>query len=552
MTQIRGTRRDVFRLGGGALALTAFIGPSGTMPADQIANQIASQIARGTVFEDRSGTGLLQPGDPGIAGVLVSNGREIVKTDASGHFELPVEDGSAVFIIKPAGWSTPLESGTNLPRFYRLHQPEGSPVALGLRYPGVEPTGRLPDHFDFPLRRSPESARFDVLMLADPQPANLAELDYFRESFVDALAGADAAFGLTLGDVMADNFDLYDRYNRLIAQTDRPWWNLPGNHDLNYEADDRRYARETWKRVFGPPYYAFEYGAATFVMLDNVDWRRSPSGKAAYSGCIGEAQLDFVRNLLAHTPEERLIIVCMHIPLICSDSGEPGSNTSDAAELLALLGNRPALSFSGHMHTCEHHYPIRAGASQPHHHQVLAAVSGSWWSGPFGIDGLPLAQCSDGAPNGYYVLSVDGAIASTRFVSRETTSFRIMLDSPGEQSSKSTSPCGATCLTRGTERTTCVIVNVFDGGPRCEVTLNIAASVPIIMQRVRQPDPFTKDIYARNSGALKSWVAAGDSSHLWSAQLPDLPPGYHKLKVDVRDEFGRRRSQMLVVEIKLA
>ena len=38
-----------------------------------------------------------------------------------------------------------------------------------------------------------------------------------------------------------------------------PWWNIGGNHDLNFEAPDRRYSRETFKRVFGPNYYAFFY-----------------------------------------------------------------------------------------------------------------------------------------------------------------------------------------------------------------------------------------------------------------------------------------------------
>ena len=44
----------------------------------------APVVAAGTVFHDRRGTGTRMPGDPGIAGVMVSNGRDVVLTDFGG------------------------------------------------------------------------------------------------------------------------------------------------------------------------------------------------------------------------------------------------------------------------------------------------------------------------------------------------------------------------------------------------------------------------------------------------------------------------------------
>ena len=534
------TRRELFRLGGSIIALS-------TLPHMAAAGQPERKLAHGIVFEDRSGTGLRQPGDPGIPGVLVSNGREVAKTNEQGAYVLPIESDCVIFVIKPGGWTTPLDPQTNLPRFYRLHQPEGSPESLALSWPGVEPTGPLPESIDFPLVRKPEPARFDVLMLADPQPANAAELDFLRESFFGSLAATPAAFGLTLGDVMSDNLGLYDRYNRMLAQIGLPWWNLPGNHDLNYEAADRRFARETWKTVYGPSFYAFEYGEATFIMLDNVDWSRSASGASGYAGRIGELQLEFVRNLLAHTPRDRLIVVCMHIPLVSADADSHASNTNDRKQLLEILGERPAISFSGHMHTGEHHYLERAQgsrASAPHHHQILTAVSGSWWSGPLGIDGQPLAHCCDGAPNGFSVLSIDGLRASTKFISRETQGLRVSLEG-GEHSKRS-----STCLTPQEACGAAVMVNVFDGGPLTDVTMTLGDGQSVQMTRIEKPDPFTQNLYAKNPREIKSWVQATDSTHLWSAHLPDkLDSGFHRLTVHVRDEFGREVKQTLVFEI---
>ena len=79
-------------------------------------------------------------------------------------------------------------------------------------------------------------------MFTDPQPETDAEVDFIREDVIEALAGTKAKFGLTAGDVMFDDLSLYDRYNAIVGAIGLAWWNVGGNHDLNYEAPDRRYA----------------------------------------------------------------------------------------------------------------------------------------------------------------------------------------------------------------------------------------------------------------------------------------------------------------------
>lgn len=41
---------------------------------------------------------------------------------------------------------------------------------------------------------------------------------------------------------MFDDLSLFPRYNRLVAQLGVPFYNVPGNHDMNYGAADDRYA----------------------------------------------------------------------------------------------------------------------------------------------------------------------------------------------------------------------------------------------------------------------------------------------------------------------
>ena len=158
------TRRDVVR--GGSAAITLATASSSMGPA--LALDDGRLVATGVVFEDRSGAGQRRPGDPGIAGVMVSNGRDVAKTDSEGRYALPVDDETIIFVIKPTGYALPVERGTMLPRFYYIHQPKGTPAHLGLRYRGIEPSGPLPSSVDFALQKVDEPARFDVLMFTDP------------------------------------------------------------------------------------------------------------------------------------------------------------------------------------------------------------------------------------------------------------------------------------------------------------------------------------------------------------------------------------------------
>jgi len=165
-----------------------------------------------------------------------------------------------------------------LPRFYYIHDPDGSPIEPRLRYGGIPPSGPLPDSIDFPLLRVEEAEPFTVVLFADTQPQTSAEVGYLRDAVVDELVGVDAAFGMTLGDILYDDLSLYPRYKRIVSRVGIPWYHAPGNHDVNYQALEDKYSLETYKRHFGPPYYSFDYGSAHFVVLDDVHYLGSNVG----------------------------------------------------------------------------------------------------------------------------------------------------------------------------------------------------------------------------------------------------------------------------------
>jgi hypothetical protein len=391
----------------------------------------AASEARGIVYLDRNENRARDRGEPGIAGVKVSNGRDVVKTDREGRYAISLPPESILFLSKPARYRVPLDE-VNLPQFYYIHYPNGTPAIVSWRWPVIEPTGPLPAAIDFALLPGETNDKFNALAFADPQTADDEDLDMMRKDIVDPLVGNPhgALFGVVAGDVMNDNLSLYERHNRLMAMIGVPMWNVPGNHDLNYQSPNNDYATETFKSVFGPDYYSFDYGRVHVLALNNVDWRGSSAG---YRGFLHPKQLEWIRNDLADVPRDRLILIVTHILLVTNALDENGEryamgediNTVNFAELLELLKPfKHVYGIAGHdtsnswkvevNHTHGWHgYPFTA--------HTLAEARGSGWSlGPRDDRGVRPATMADGNPNGYYVLSFDGTKIVPRFVPAHT------------------------------------------------------------------------------------------------------------------------------------
>jgi hypothetical protein len=555
------TRREVLVGAASGLTLAAID------PTRARADEAGGSTVSGLVFEDRDGSGVAGDANPGLPGVLVSNGRDVAATGPDGRYTLPLPDEATIFVVKPAGFMPPVDPLTRLPRFYRHHQPNGTPASLNLAFEGLAPTGPMPASLDFALKSQEEPKAFEVVMVTDPQPETEAEVDFIREDLIEALAGVDAKFGLTAGDIMFDDLSLYPRLNAIIGTIGLPWWNIGGNHDLNFEAPDRTYSRETYKRFFGPSYYAFFYAQTLFLMLDDVDYLgpdpAKPRSSGKYEGRLDEAQLEFVRGVLAKTPQDTLVVAVLHIPIRTYLGAEPYQNLANKEALFRLLeGRKHTVSFAGHTHTTEHHYFGAAdgwNGAEPHHHHVLTALSGSWWSGPFDHRGVASADSRDGTPNGFHILSVDGTRCTSRFVPAKEPNgrqMRLSIDSRFHGITKDAdrefrqeqllgSPVPRAALFAST-----LIANVFDGGDRTKVTMTIGGLGLVPMARDARPDPFVEEVFARNEATKKAWVNADKSSHIWSARLPaDLAPGAYRVVVEAVDEYGRTLTGRLALEV---
>lgn len=518
----------------------------------------------GRVFDDLNQNGKADEGEPGIANVRVSNGLDVVLSDESGGYALEISGDSIIFITKPVGYMT-AHNQYRMPSFYYLHRPQGSPA--GLRYQAIEPTGPLPERLDFPLYQQHEPPNFEAILFADTQPQTEEELDYIRDSVVTELIGNKAAFGMTMGDILFDDLSMFPRYNSIIAQMGIPWYMVPGNHELNFLATSDAYSLETFSRWYGPPYYAFEYADAVFVVLDDVRYRGAdpdnPRANGGYDGALGARQLAWLKAELAHVPKDKLLVLAMHIPLLSrTDTDGDRRAVEDRQVLFDLLTDYSHLyAMAGHTHTTQHMWIGEEDGykgDEAFHHHVLTTVSGSWWSGPFDGESVPISMQRDGTPRGYHRMRVDGNDLKVAFKAAgrpEDYQMRIMLDAahhgpyggyrdfrPGELYDGR--------ISEDQVAAAAVVVNLFDGGPRSKVRFQVGDSDWIEMQRELFWDPSYLELSERRGDEIKPWVEPELSTHIWTADLPDdTPPGTHLLSVAAVDEFGSTHHGHKIIEI---
>lgn len=500
--------------------------------------------AKGSVFDDRNRNGKRDPGEPGLAGIWVSNQIEFAKTDRQGRWELPHSDDTIFYVVKPRNWMTPVDQH-NRPQFFYVHKPKGSPP--NLRFAGVKPTGPLPASIDFALYKRPEATAFRALFFGDTQPRDVREVDYISRDIVEPLVQSKEKFdfGVTLGDVVFDDLNVMDPLVQTIGLIGIPWYYVLGNHDINFDVPDDGESDETWHRQFGPNYYSFEHGPTHFVVLDNVVWNGAENAKKEnpprtggyYHAGLGKTQLAWLERDLANIPDDRLVVFLMHIPI---------TEIREKTELYTLMAKRTyALSVAAHTHMHEHRFITTKDGwpkPEPHHHVINVTTCGSWWTGAPDIRGVPHTTMRDGAPHGYSVFSFDGNQYSIEFrAARRPIDYQMNIIAPD-------------VLAAGQAINETFHVNVFNGSQRSRVEFSFAGGAWQPMRQTIAKDPWYEALAAGERDLkppFRALSGAADSTHLWKATLTGTyPPGTYPLHVRTTDMFGQTYVATRAIRIR--
>ena len=339
---------------------------------------------RGLITDDK--------GNP-IAGVAVSDGYDVVTTDANGVYQFAAhQDARLLNISVPAEYEIPYKD--NRPAFWVSIDPTDYEIRT-----------------DFQLTKMTSSSDdFTIFSLADTHVKTAKHYERFSTETMPDLAKQVAAgnysknsFAVILGDIMFDNYDQVENVKKSLTNSPVPVFPCFGNHDCSSSVGTTEVDLiSKFQQHFGPVDYSFNIGKAHIVFMKNMIYE----GHAAY-GTEGnkyvqgilDHQLEWLKKDLAtvQNKEDKLIIMCVHIPL----KGTSSASKNYKAVVNQMLQFKEAHVFSGHHHGVYNHNPskdVTAGGKTFYDHNQIAAA-GAWWVSHLN---------PDGSPNGYMIYNIKG------------------------------------------------------------------------------------------------------------------------------------------------
>ncbi|SDQ27408.1 Calcineurin-like phosphoesterase [Arthrobacter crystallopoietes] len=531
----------------------------------------------GSVFDDQNKNSVQDDGERGLGGVTVSNGRDVVTTDSQGRYELPAFENMTVFATQPRGYQVPVDEN-NVAQFYYHHLPEGSPE---LEHGGIAPTGALPDAVNFPLAKSSltQSPEQHCLIGGDIQTYTPEEVPFARAgAFADLAERTDYAGcgALFIGDVVGDDPGLYPQTRELTSMLNGPARFLPGNHDLDFDAASSEHSFDSFRANLGPEYYSYDAGKTHVVALNTVEYK---SG-TPYNGALDERQLEWLRNDIAQVPENKLIVLAAHIPLLdYADQGSSKHQVDQVKEIYQILEGREVVALGGHTHSIEN---LREGDSMagwsdifgvdglPFTHITAGAISGDWYSGRMLPEGYPLAVQRDGGLPGVLTLDIKNTEVKERFTVRgedDSLQMALGLNTPRYRGwyaenvdNKGSAPEFADPLTVSQEdlaNQTWLTTNFWMGSTGSTVDVKIDGGDTAEAVRTQQMQGEGQLVGAEWSDptAVQEQLVHGGSladrmMHLWRLELPaDLAVGEHTAEVTATDVHGREFTETLTFQV---
>lgn len=438
-------------------------------------------------------SGRVHCGNKGIQNVVISDGYTTVKTDKSGKYSIDTDkDARFVFISTPSGYSTPAEDG------HTVHYIKIAEKASG---------------YDFALtKKKYNDTRHNIIAIADQQVYDKEDLVPFKAAVNDIAAtasgfGNEETIGICCGDITSYDHGLYSDINKTLSESGIIFRNVPGNHDMKVYGRSNDTSTELFEKTYGPAYYSFNVGKVHYVMLnDNFYIGRD----YFYIGYIDEKQLKWLESDLSHIEAGNTVFVSMHIPTTLSEKDRKTFSYDDIA---TSLTNKKALYeilkpynvhiLSGHMHTAENQI-----IEENLYEHNIPALSGAWWCG---------SLCTDGTPNGYEVMSIDGNEVSWLYKSvgyDKEMQMRVYKD----------------------EFEGYVVANVWNYDPQWKIEYWVNGKKVCDMEQFSGFDPDARAMYADRSKLKHQYVWASETDHLFRA-----PATGNEDNAEVRatDPFGR-------------
>ncbi|MBI3947825.1 MAG: PQQ-binding-like beta-propeller repeat protein [Armatimonadetes bacterium] len=245
----------------------------------------------GRVFLDANANGEPDAAEPGLPGVVVTDGERVRETGRDGSFLLRFAMGDEahcrfVVVTRPSGYRP--TTGW----FLRI-----LPDETGTQHAAA--FGFAPD----PLSRRRE---FAFIAASDSQFSQPDEMIPTAKDYAQMTAApGDPAFLVTAGDLtMNGTHGEFGMYAAIRSASRLPVYDGFGGHDGN--CLDPRSTLNFELRI-GPPYYSWDYGGVHFIQFVT---------ETGYLGAEGQAHQEaWIQADLKAMPRNRPVVVVTHLPL---------------------------------------------------------------------------------------------------------------------------------------------------------------------------------------------------------------------------------------------
>lgn len=481
-----------------------FWGMGGAVLAENLDVQKQTLLSRFSPIRVR---GKVSASGKGISGVAISDGRSVVQTDQNGEYTLlSSSDRQFVFLSLPSGYQIQRQQNGSAQFFRRLS------------------TNQNEQQISFELTKNIQSdENHHFLLLSDTQIQDAYEAEQMLSTSIPDVQQTIAKindpniFGIGCGDLVFDRLELFKEYNQGIAATGIPFFQVLGNHDMDFGVRSDAGTAQTFNGHFGPTYYSWNRGEVHHVVLDDVFYLGVGT---KYIGYISEEQLAWLEQDLALVEKGKTVVVSLHIPSYTGaverypDRDTMGGTVSNREHLYRLLEGYNAHLLSGHTHFNDN---MIMGHVYEHCH---GTVCGAWWSGPI---------CYDGTPSGYAIYEARGSELRWTYKGTglsEEEQFRVYpkgyhQDFPDQMA-----------------------VNCWNYDPAWELSWyenGIKAGAP---DKIRALDPWSMELHTGPElPARRQWVEPQLNDHMFFFQSGNSD----NLVVEAKDRFGRVFSKKVQI-----
>lgn len=207
----------------------------------------------GRVFVDANHNNVFDKGEKTLAGVSVSDGLNVVKTDSKGYYSLPGHEKERfLFITTPSGYKTDNAYYRRISKEYSTYDFGIVPYQGGIQKDGAH----------------------KFIHISDTEIGETQGHDDWIGNLRDYSANEGAAFIVHTGDICyTPGLDSHIQIMNTANMVNTQVFYCVGNHDLVKGA----YGEEHFEKLYGPSFYSFEVGNVHYIVTPMFGGDYQPS-----------------------------------------------------------------------------------------------------------------------------------------------------------------------------------------------------------------------------------------------------------------------------------